>query len=141
MEAGAHLYSIVNIHGDEVEILAAPARGVFMRSNMLSTVSRGERAANPRAGFSDARFWRHAGVPSAVYGVGARHMGGVDEHATVEDMNTVFAVHAFAPRSTVSAAVEDVLTTVGERLRKGETADGSGGVADVAKIQPIVKWS
>ena len=51
---------------------------------------------NLRAGFSDARFWRHAGVPSAVYGVGAHHMGGVDEHATVEDLRTVFVVHAFA---------------------------------------------
>ena len=51
---------------------------------------------NLRAGSSDARFYRHAGVPSVVYGVGAHHMGGVDEHATVEDLKTVFAVHAFA---------------------------------------------
>ena len=34
---------------------------------------------------------------SVVYGVGAHHMGGFDEHATVEDLKTVFAVHAFAP--------------------------------------------
>ena len=40
--------------------------------------------------------YRHAGVPSVVYGVGAHHMGGVDEHATVEDLNAVFAVHALA---------------------------------------------
>ena len=51
---------------------------------------------NLRAGFSDARFYRHAGVPSVVYGVGAHHMGGVDEYATVEDLTTVFAVHALA---------------------------------------------
>ena len=51
---------------------------------------------NLRAGFSDARFWRHAGVPSVVYGVAPHGMGGADEHATVEDLNTVFAVHAFA---------------------------------------------
>ena len=51
---------------------------------------------NLRAGFSDARFYRHAGVPSVVYGVGAHHMGGVDEYATVEDLKPVFAVHAFA---------------------------------------------
>ena len=51
---------------------------------------------NLRAGFSDARFYRHAGVPSVVYGVGAHHMGGADEHATVEDLKTVFAVHALA---------------------------------------------
>ena len=51
---------------------------------------------NLRAGFSDARFYRHAGVPSVVYGVGAHRMGGADEHATVEDLQAVFAVHAFA---------------------------------------------
>ena len=61
-----------------------------------AAVSGRDVVVNLRAGFSDARFWRHAGVPSAVYGVGAHHMGGVDEHATVEDLQTVFAVHAFA---------------------------------------------
>ena len=34
--------------------------------------------------------------PSVVYGVGAHHMGGADEHATVEDLQAVFAVHTFA---------------------------------------------
>ena len=51
---------------------------------------------NLRAGFSDARFWRHAGVPSVVYGVAPHGMGGADEHATVEDLKAVFAVHALA---------------------------------------------
>ena len=52
---------------------------------------------NLRAGFSDARFWRHAGVPSVVYRVSAHYnMGGADEHATVDDLDAVFAVHAFA---------------------------------------------
>ena len=49
-----------------------------------------------RAGFSDARFYRHAGVPSVVYGVGAHNMGGVDEYATMEDLKVVFAVHTLA---------------------------------------------
>ena len=40
-----NLCSIVNIYGDEVETITAPARGVFVRSTTLSTVSRGERAA------------------------------------------------------------------------------------------------
>ena len=55
-----------------------------------------EVVVNLRAGFSDARFYRHAGVPSVVYGVAANHMGGADEYATVEDLKAVFAVHAFA---------------------------------------------
>ena len=66
-----------------------------VRENAAAVTGR-DVVVNLRAGFSDARFWRHAGVPSAVYGVGAHHMGGVDEHATVEDLQTVFAVHAFA---------------------------------------------
>ena len=45
VDEGEHLCSIVNIYGDEVETIAAPARGVFVRSTTLSTVSRGERAA------------------------------------------------------------------------------------------------
>ena len=61
-----------------------------------AAVTGGDVVVNLRAGFSDARFYRHAGVPSVVYGVGAHHMGGSDEYATVEDLKTVFAVHAFA---------------------------------------------
>ena len=51
---------------------------------------------NLRAGFSDARFWRHAGVPSVVYGVAPHGMGGADEFATVEDLGAVFVVHTLA---------------------------------------------
>ena len=61
-----------------------------------ATVTGREVVVNLRAGFSDARFWRHAGVPSVVYGVAPHGMGGTDEYATVEDLETVFAVHAFA---------------------------------------------
>ena len=42
---GDLLCSIVNIYGDEVETITAPAGAVFVRSTTLSTVSRGERAA------------------------------------------------------------------------------------------------
>ena len=56
---------------------------------------------NLRAGFSDARFYRHAGVPSVVYGVAPHRMGGADEYATVEDLGTVFAVHTKWLRSTI----------------------------------------
>ena len=51
---------------------------------------------NLRAGFSDARFYRHAGVPSVVYGLAPNGMGGADEYATVEDLKAVFAVHTLA---------------------------------------------
>ena len=51
---------------------------------------------NLRAGFSDARYYRHAGVPSIVYGVTPYGMGGADECAMVEDLAAVFAVHTLA---------------------------------------------
>ena len=66
-----------------------------VRENAAAATGR-DVVVNLRAGFSDARFYRHAGVPSVVYGVGAHQMGGADEHATVEDLQAVFAVHAFA---------------------------------------------
>ena len=60
----------------------APVCGVVVRSTTLSTVSRGERAAT--LGLLSARIRR-----------GSAPHGG-DEHATVKDLNTMFAVHAFA---------------------------------------------
>ena len=66
-----------------------------VRENAAAVTGR-DVVVNLRAGFSDARFWRHAGVPSVVYGVAPHGMGGVDEHATVEDLRAVFAVHALA---------------------------------------------
>ena len=47
-----------------------------------------------RPGFSDARFYRQKDVPSVVYGVTPHNMGAAAEFATVEDIQTVFAVHA-----------------------------------------------
>ena len=66
-----------------------------VRENAAAVTGR-DVVVNLRPGFSDARFYRHAGVPSVVYGVAANHMGGADEYATVEDLKTVFAVHALA---------------------------------------------
>ena len=75
--------------GPEEEIVRA------VRENAAAVTGR-DVVVNLRAGFSDARFWRHAGVPSVVYGVAPHRMGGADEHATVEDLEAAFAVHAFA---------------------------------------------
>ena len=61
-----------------------------------AAVTGGDVVVNLRAGFSDARFYRHAGVPSVVYGVAPNGMGGADEFATVEDLKAVFAVHTLA---------------------------------------------
>lgn len=49
---------------------------------------------NMRVGFSDARFYRLAGVPSVVYGPTPHNMGGPDEYVTIDDLVAVFYVHA-----------------------------------------------
>ena len=66
-----------------------------VRENAAAVTGR-DVVVNLRAGFSDSRFYRHAGVPSVVYGVASHHMGGTGEYATAEDLKTVFAVHACA---------------------------------------------
>ena len=54
-----------------------------VRENAAAVTGR-DVVVNLRAGFSDARFYRHAGVPSVVYGVAPNGMGGADEYAAVE---------------------------------------------------------
>ena len=66
-----------------------------VRENAAAVTGR-DVVVNLRAGFSDARFYRHMGVPSVVYGVAPHGMGGADEHATVEDLKAVWAVHTLA---------------------------------------------
>ncbi len=53
---------------------------------------------NMRVGASDARLYRAAGVPTAVYGPTPYGMGGPDEHVTLEDLSAiarVFTLTAF----------------------------------------------
>jgi acetylornithine deacetylase/succinyl-diaminopimelate desuccinylase-like protein len=50
--------------------------------------------ANMRVGMSDARFYRVRGMPTIVYGPAPHNMGGIDEYVMVEDIQTVFHVHA-----------------------------------------------
>lgn len=47
---------------------------------------------NMRVGASDARLYRAAGVPTAVYGPAPHNMGGPDEHVTLDDLHTVARV-------------------------------------------------
>lgn len=53
-------------------------------------------ARNMRLGFSDARFYRLAGIPAVVFGPTPYGMGGVNEHVRLEELRTVFEVHALS---------------------------------------------
>lgn len=45
-------------------------------------------------GGSDARYWRHRGVPAFLYGPSPQTMGRRDEHVTIEELLSVVKVHA-----------------------------------------------
>jgi acetylornithine deacetylase/succinyl-diaminopimelate desuccinylase-like protein len=47
-----------------------------------------------RVGASDARLYRLAGIPAAVYGPAPYNMGAPDEYVTVDDLTVVARVHA-----------------------------------------------
>ena len=49
--------------------------------------------ANMRVGLTDARLFRHQGIPTVVYGPTAYNMGGVDEYVEVRELAQVLDVH------------------------------------------------
>jgi succinyl-diaminopimelate desuccinylase len=46
-----------------------------------------------RPGYTDGRFFRRAGIPTAVYGPRVRAMGGPDESIEARELIDVAAVH------------------------------------------------
>ncbi len=53
-------------------------------------------AVNMRVGGSDSRVFRHAGIPTVVYGPTPFNMGGADEYVLVDELVAVAAVHALS---------------------------------------------
>lgn len=52
-----------------------------------------DAVANMRVGLTDARLFRHAGMPAVVYGPTAHRMGGPDEFVSAKEVLQVFQVH------------------------------------------------
>jgi succinyl-diaminopimelate desuccinylase len=46
-----------------------------------------------RLGYTDGRFFRRAGIPTAIYGPAVRNMGGPDESVNADELAAVAAVH------------------------------------------------
>jgi succinyl-diaminopimelate desuccinylase len=67
---------------------------VRLTARNAAAIVPGGAVVNLRVGFSDARFYRLAGIPSVVYGPAPHNMGGADEYVTIEDLFAVFFVHA-----------------------------------------------
>lgn len=61
-----------------------------------------EAVANMRVGLTDARLFRHAGMPAVVYGPTAFNMGGVDEHVLVEQVESVCQVQLAVAKELLS---------------------------------------
>lgn len=53
-------------------------------------------AVNMRVGASDSRWYRKYGVPTVVYGLTPRNMGGPDESANIDELLAVAKVHTLA---------------------------------------------
>jgi succinyl-diaminopimelate desuccinylase len=95
---------VADLPGINVEVLSSTeANWTEPGSELVQTVVRNAAAAlgsapvaNMRPGFSDARFYRLAGIPAVVYGPTPHNMGGPDEHVTLDDLRAVFEVQAMS---------------------------------------------
>lgn len=94
------------VAGVEIEVLrrfeptaTEPDHEIVRRLADNAEAVMGHRPAlNMRVGASDARLYRAAGVPTAVYGPTPHGMGGPDEHVLLAELDTVaqvFALTAF----------------------------------------------
>ena len=63
-------------------------------------------AINMRVGGSDARVFRRARIPTVVYGPTPFNMGGADEYALLDELQTVACVHALAATAFLSPVAE-----------------------------------
>jgi succinyl-diaminopimelate desuccinylase len=53
-------------------------------------------AVNMRVGASDARHYRHSGIPAVIFGPTPFNMGGPDEYVLIDELMSVAKVHALA---------------------------------------------
>jgi succinyl-diaminopimelate desuccinylase len=60
--------------------------------------------ANMRVGLTDARLFRHLGIPTVVYGPTAYNMGGLDEYVEVAEVLQVLDVHLSVVRELMAQA-------------------------------------
>ncbi|MET4578937.1 ArgE/DapE family deacylase [Ottowia thiooxydans] len=61
-----------------------------------------DAVANMRVGLTDARLFRHAGMPAVVYGPTAFNMGGVDEYVLVDQVESVCQVQLAVAKELLS---------------------------------------
>lgn len=83
------------VPGSDTEPNVTPPRHPLVQTALKHArrLTAPEAVANMRVGMTDARLFRHRGMPAVVYGPRAFNMGGVDEHVLEEDVVRVFEVH------------------------------------------------
>ncbi len=90
------------VAGIELEVLRRfeptvtdPGHEIFRRIMDNAQEVMGRRPVlNMRVGASDARLYRAAGVPTAVYGPTPYNLGAPDEHVTLDDLRALARVYA-----------------------------------------------
>lgn len=71
------------------------SEGIAKHALMASRAVSGSQAVvNMRVGASDARLFRHKGVPSVIVGLTPYNMGGADEYLMVDELGQVGQIHA-----------------------------------------------
>ncbi len=97
-EAGRLLAPLAGV---EIEVLRRfeptatdPGHEIFrlLQDNAEEAIGR-RPVLNMRIGASDARLYRGAGVPTAVYGPTPYNLGGPDEHVTLDDLRALARVY------------------------------------------------
>jgi acetylornithine deacetylase/succinyl-diaminopimelate desuccinylase-like protein len=105
---------VAGVPGVDVEVLRRyepnhtdPGHEIFrlLRDN-AEAVSGRRPVVTMRVGASDARLYRLAGIPAAVYGPAPHNMGAPDEYVTVDDLRLVARVHALTAFDFLSVACE-----------------------------------
>lgn len=82
-----------------------PEAPIFGALRRATERVRGRPAAlSGRIGASDARYFRPAGIPTAVYGPEVVNMGGPDEHVDLAEFWDVVRVHAAAAADLLGAS-------------------------------------
>ncbi len=105
------LDAVARRHGVEVAVLSAkephwspPDSAIFGALRRATERVRGRPAPLAgRIGASDARYFRPAGIPTAVYGPAVANMGGPDEHVDLDEWWDVVRVHVTAALDLLAA--------------------------------------
>jgi acetylornithine deacetylase/succinyl-diaminopimelate desuccinylase-like protein len=81
--------------------MESPSQPVWQDADIL------RYRGHQRVGLTDSGYFRHRGIPTAVYGPTAYNMGGVDEYVEVSEVRQVFDVHLAVVRECLLRGADE----------------------------------